>query len=639
LTRSPAEAVRSAIEHSEFLAAVASIRADGGRDFALDPEHVRPLTSREVVALNQQHNIAEDWSRIRVTDPFVPDRIHHCTFYGDVLLGRFTRRLAIAPGVELHTGVCYSTLANCVIGDESVVYETKLLANYVVGRDCVVFGNGTIVCDGHTTFGNGGELLLGIETGGREVAAFAEIDVQLAGLLSRAAERKQHLQAYKAAVTEYAGRAKLTRGIFARGVIVRNTSEVCNVFAGPAARIVNALLVANSTLLSSPDEPAEITSGACVTNSLLQWGTRVSTGAIVEQSVLTEHSHVEQHGVVTSSILGPNTSIGKGEVTSCLVGPFVNLHHQALLIATLWPEGKGNVSYGANAGSNHTSKAPDQEFWAGEGTFLGLGVNVKFPTNLSRAPHSILASGIITLPQKMTFPFSLINTPSAPQPGISPAYNEIFPAWLLSDNLYAIKRNEGKYRARNKARRTQFEFRVFRPDIVDLMLDARDRLKAVQNVKQVYTDQDIDGLGKNYLVEGNRKKAIEAYDFFIRIYALLALKRKVEDLGNGQSSSLLSAASEEMSWEHARKILTAEFALNDVGEGLRQLVPMLTKVAQAVESSKAKDDDRGRRIIDDYAEIHTPAARDPFVIQTWEEARKLEKETNELLRLQQIVMG
>src|SRR5208282_4258957 len=178
-----------------------------------------------------------------------------------------------------------------------------------------------------------------------------------------------------------------------------------------------------------------------------------STLALVERSVLTEHSHAERHGKVTHSILGPNTGVAEGEVTASLLGPFVSFHHQALLIATLWPEGKGNVAYGANVGSNHTSKAPDQEFWPGEGMFLGLGVNIKFPADFSKAPYSIITCGVTTLPQKVMFPFSMINLPSAMQRGISPAFNEIIPAWLLTDNLYTLKRNEGKYQARNKARR------------------------------------------------------------------------------------------------------------------------------------------------------------------------------------------
>src|SRR5438128_9420533 len=111
-------------------------------------------------------------------------------------------------------------------------------------------------------------------------------------------------------------------------------------------------------------------------------------------------------------------------------------------MATMCQEGRVNVAYDANIGSNHTSKAPDQEFRPGEGAFLGLGVNVKFPADFSRAPYTILACGVTTLPQKLMFPFALINIPSTNYPGISLAYNEITPAWLLTDSLYTLKRNE-----------------------------------------------------------------------------------------------------------------------------------------------------------------------------------------------------
>jgi hypothetical protein len=80
-----------------------------------------------------------------------------------------------------------------------------------------------------------------------------------------------------------------------------------------------------------------------------------------------------------------------------------------MLIAALWPEGKGNIAAGANVGSNHTSRAPDQEFWPGEGLYVGLGVNIKYPADFTQAPYTIIATGVSTLPQKVAFPFSLIN--------------------------------------------------------------------------------------------------------------------------------------------------------------------------------------------------------------------------------------
>src|SRR3712207_7220929 len=48
----------------------------------------------------------------------------------------------------------------------------------------------------------------------------------------------------------------------------------------------------------------------------------------------------------------------------------------------------------AKAGSNHTSRAPDQEFRPGEGLFLGLGVNIKFPSDFRGSPYSVIACGV-----------------------------------------------------------------------------------------------------------------------------------------------------------------------------------------------------------------------------------------------------
>src|SRR5262249_44867085 len=162
----------------------------------------------------------------------------------------------------------------------------------------------------------------------------------------------------------------------------------------------------------------------------------------------------------------------------------------------------------------------DQELWAGEGMFFGLGVNVKFPADFTRAPYTVVACGASLLPQRMSFPFSLIAPPATQPTGTSPAYMEITPAWMLSDNLYALRRNEAKHRSRNKARRARFNFEVLRPDTIDLVRDACLRLEAVSQVKQIYTEADIDGLGKNFLPEKNRLRAIEAYRFVLRYYAL-----------------------------------------------------------------------------------------------------------------------
>ncbi len=98
----------------------------------------------------------------------------------------------------------------------------------------------------------------------------------------------------------------------------------------------------------------------------------------------------------------------------------------------------------------------------------------------------------------------------------------------------------------------------------------------------------------------------------------------------GKASSLLQSAGDDATWEHQRGVLTGVFGETDVTAALKQLPEMLRRVAQAVEQSKAKDDRRGARIIEDYADVHTPADKDKFVKQTWESTRASIDELQEL---------
>src|SRR5207244_7877628 len=105
----------------------------------------------------------------------------------------------------------------------------------------------------------------------------------------------------------------------------------------------------------------------------------------------------------------------------------------------------------------------------------------------------------------------LINLPSEHPPDVPPAYNQLVPAWVLVDNVYALKRTEYKHRARNRATRENIETAVLRPAVIDRMRAALRRLENVQEHKPVYIDRDITGLGKNFMLEQDRVAAVESY--------------------------------------------------------------------------------------------------------------------------------
>ncbi|MBN1902357.1 DUF4954 family protein [Candidatus Sumerlaeota bacterium] len=623
------------METSELVKAVAEVKKPKGKSVVLG-DAVRKLKAKEIEKLIKNGNFSPDWDNILVAKEFSPDRVFHSSFFGNCVLGSFLENAVnVDKNLSYPSGIYNSTITDCEVGCNALVMNVGSISNYIIREDAVIFNCQSIV-GSESAFGNGLEIGIAIETGGREVLSYAEMTIPVAELVAGRRADKQIQADYKAFIEKYVKAVTCPKGIICKKAIVRNTAKIANTFIGASALIDGATLVKEATILSNADEVTEVTDGAYVTQSILQWGSEATSMAIVAKSIMTEHSHAERHGKVTESILGPNTGVAEGECTASLCGPFVGFHHQSLLIAAYWPEGKGNVGYGANVGSNHTGKAPDQEIWCGEGTFFGLGVNIKMPTDLSRAPYCIIATAVNALPQKVEMPFSLINTPAALHPGISPAYNEIMPGWVLSDNIFSVKRNEGKYEKRNKAKRTKFTFEALRPDIIDLMLEARKRLSSVAQTKEIYTDKDVKGIGKNYLSEESRKNGIDAYTFYIKYYALKGLKAKVAELVSEKKAKevagILDTASACPRWEHERKVLLQEFSERDVKALLKQYADMTVQIAKDVEDSKAKDDKRGVRVIPDYAEAHEAAKDNSFVKQTWAETEATKKEIEELIK-------
>ncbi len=61
-----------------------------------------------------------------------------------------------------------------------------------------------------------------------------------------------------------------------------------------------------------------------------------------------------------------------------------------------------------------------------------------------------------------------------------------------------------------------------------LVLDAYDRLLAVPAGKAAYLESDIDGVGKNFIRDETRRKAIEVYGQALTRYALRLLLSEAE---------------------------------------------------------------------------------------------------------------
>ncbi len=625
---------RDRIALSEFLKNVKKLQKMSGKSRL--SQQVRSLNAGEIRKLEKQGNDAEEWKKIKVHQKFVPDFISNSRFLGSCVLGRFSGKpMHIESGMAHPSGIYNSLLSNTE-ADDCLVLDCRLVHNIIIKSGAVLFDMGSVAASGSCAFGNGVNIAIGPEVGGREILTYAEITLPVAELMVLHPNDRDLRDAYRKFNLKYCDSATLPYGVVEGNSVLLHSVKVENSYIGSHVRIDSAQTIRNATLLGAEDEMTEVCDSAVVENSCLQWGCRVTEMALVDRSVMMENSVAERHGKVTQSIIGSGTLIGGGEVTSSLVGPFVGFHHQSLLIGALWPEGKGNVGYGANIGSNHTSKLPDQEIWCGEGTFFGLGVNIKFPSHFSESPYSIFATGIDTLPQKITFPFSLINKPGLNIPSLSPAYNEILPGWVLTNNTYMLFRAERKFLARNRSKRSFLNCQVFKPSVVALMLKARDALNSVEPVLEIYTDREISGLGKNFMTEKSRQEGLSAYSLFIEYCVLKTYIRRIEELLETGKTTAVSPVFERKSrneaYEQARNVMMNEgWHERSMRENFLRFLHIQETIASDTQASKHKDDIRVLKMMGSSWPEKLLSGHDETVIALWQETETWKNHLDRLM--------
>ena len=589
----------------------------------------RPLTADEIAILERNGNSCESWSLIQVEHPFEPNRIRNSIFQGHVYLPTFYGTVLTPGGISVPTGIYRSTIYNSII-ENSHIQDVSLLSEVIVSQGVIMQNIGSFVTSGLTSYGVGKQIPIGNEMGGRSIRIFPDMSLDLAEALLLDRKDTEGLAACWQQMEAWVLEVQQKMCFVGKGAKLCNTAIVRNSWIGPHARIDGAAKIRNTFLFSSLENPSEVYDGVILEGVQTQDGIRVHSFAQVRDSLLMGKSKVGRMALISSSIIGPCTHVEEAEVTSSFVGPLTQLHHHSLLISTLWPEGRGNVGYGANVGSNHTGRMPDQELYAGLGLFFGLGSSIKFPSNFSEAPFSIIATGVIASPQRLRFPFSLIQQPSAYVPGLSRSLNEVIPGWTYQKNAFAIARNLFKYAQRAKGQSEDLTYELLNPILARQVLDAYNLL-LVKRVLDSYTENEIPGLGSNFLRESTRQNALKAYTAFLERFATdmaLAILEQAPDL-----------------FDATETYDTRRLFQGDLLKEIFKLIPFPDSAAalvrrhrtlekrwlESIQQSLNRDAERGRKIFDDYDLVHP----DPEDFLDWAKGRfeETRKRCNHLLKV------
>ena len=316
---------------------------------------MRTLTTTEIALLEAQACTSDDWSHVQITDEQSLRYIRHTRFSGDIRIGRFSKSFDMPGGIHKHTGIFHATLHNVTIGDDCCIENIKnYIANYDIAHDCFIENVDIILCDGPTSFGNGVEVAVLNETGGREVTIHDHLTAHEAYLETFYRHRPKLIEKLKGYAAQRTAECTGTRGTIAEHVTIVDTGYIKNMYVGAYAKVEGAGRLKNGTLNSRQEAPIHVGYGVIADDFIVQDGSSIEdcttlTRCYVGQACMLGHGYS-----ASDSLFFCNCQEENGEACAIFAGPFTVTHHKStLLIAGMFSF--MNAGSGSNQ-SNHMYK-------------------------------------------------------------------------------------------------------------------------------------------------------------------------------------------------------------------------------------------------------------------------------------------
>ena len=176
-------------------------------------KNYRKLYPQEVEQLKAQMCTAADWDKGEVAEDFSADHVRSARFSGNVRIGAFNKEFELPGGMVKHSGLYHVTLHNVTVGDDCCIENVKnYIANYVIGEGTFIENVDIILTDGETSFGNGVEVAVLNETGGREVLIYDRLTAQTAYIMALYRHRPEMISKLRESVDRYVAGVKSSVG-------------------------------------------------------------------------------------------------------------------------------------------------------------------------------------------------------------------------------------------------------------------------------------------------------------------------------------------------------------------------------------------------------------------------------------------
>lgn len=315
----------------------------------------RKLTDEEIVQLGRQMCFAADWSSIEVSEDFTPEYVYHTKFSGNIRIGSFHKEFILAGGMKKHSGIFNATLHNVTVGDDCCIENVKnYIANYEIGDGTFIENVDIILTDGVSSFGNGVEVSVLNETGGREVMIYDRLSAQQAYIMALYRHRPELVSRMRDIIGRYVQSVSSDMGHIGKNVTIVDSGYIKNVRIGDCCKIEGTARLKNGSLNSNSFAPIHIGVGVIGDDFIVASGSSVEDGVTFSRCFIGQACKLGHTYSASDSLFFSNCQGENGEACAIFAGPFTVTHHKStLLIAGLFSF--MNAGSGSNQ-SNHMYK-------------------------------------------------------------------------------------------------------------------------------------------------------------------------------------------------------------------------------------------------------------------------------------------
>lgn len=493
----------------------------------------RNLSTVEISTLIANGCVCEDWSNVLVAwgEQSYTDRIVNVTFSGSIRLGSFEGYHSFPGGISLRNGVRNAFLHNVTLGDRVLIRKTgEYIANYEIGDDSLVDNVDVLAVEGESSFGNGVEVSVLNETGGREVVMTDNLSAHTAYIMAMYRHRGSLNGKISALARAYADSRRSTVGRVGKNVRICNCGVITDVSVGDCADINGAMRLHDGSINSNEFAPVIVGSGVRAEHFIFSSGSQIESNALLTRCFVGQACKLGHGYSASDSLFFSNCQGENGEACAIFAGPFTVTHHKStLLIAGMFSF--MNAGSGSNQ-SNHMYKlGPIHQGVLERGARTASDSYILWPARVG--PFSLVMGRHVTHSDTTNLPFSYLiekNNTTFLAPGVN----------LRSVGTIRDAQKWPRRDARKDPHKLDcINYNLLSPFTIQKMFKG---LKTLDNLRYASGElSDLYSFHSTKITNSALKKGIRYYNIGIKKFLGNSLIKRLENLPAGASDADLQA--------------------------------------------------------------------------------------------------